>query len=181
MKSYNFILFIVLALFFSFQEILASDEEANPAECVKMCNQATMYLQNAFSKSQADGEAALEYMGKKEDNRFVWKNSYVFVICFECDPVTARAHPIKPSLVGTDQSAMKDKKGKLFFLEFCQIAKTTGSGWVEYYWPRVGEAAPSRKVTYINRVPGTKYAVGAGVYNTKLSSEQLEYLLKNYD
>ena len=124
MKHYYSVVFMALVLVLGFGTGMVSGEEkANPAECVKMCNQASEYLQNAYTVSKAQGDAALEKMRKKEGNRFVWKNSYVFVICCECNPKTAVAHPIKPNLVGVDQTETKDKKGKLFFIQDMGIAK----------------------------------------------------------
>jgi signal transduction histidine kinase len=73
---------------------------------------------------------------------------------------------------------MKDKKDNLFFLQFCDVAKEPKGGWVEYWWPKVGEEKASRKITYILSVPGTKYQVGAGVYDDGLSSESLKALIK---
>ncbi len=180
MKHNNHILCCLILIFVIGTNLASGAEKANPAECIKMCNHAADYLQNAYTVGKTQGDAALAKMRIKEENRFVWKNSYVFVICCECEPKTAVAHPIKPKLVGMDQSVLKDKKGKLFFLEFCKIAETTGEGWVEYFWPKVGEEEASRKVTFVKKVPDTDLIVGAGVYNNGLSSKSLEFLLKKY-
>ncbi|MCB2189138.1 MAG: cache domain-containing protein [Deltaproteobacteria bacterium] len=75
------------------------------------------------------------------------------------------AHP-KASLVGKNFLALKDVKGNMFCAEFQAIATgQPGHGWVEYWWPKLGEKSPSQKVTYIIRVPGQDLLVGVGEYD----------------
>ena len=80
------------------------------------------------------------------------------------DKVQMVAHPYKPKLVGRDLSMFKDTNGKQFFNEFVKVAKEKGSGWVDYMWPKPGQEAPAAKSSYILRVEGTPYFVGAGIY-----------------
>jgi signal transduction histidine kinase len=82
------------------------------------------------------------------------------------DSETARvlAHPAVPKLVGKEQSGLKDSNGKMFFLEFLNVAKEKGEGWVDYTWPKPGEKTPSPKTTYVYKVPGMNVVIGAGVY-----------------
>ena len=74
------------------------------------------------------------------------------------------AHPIKPALVGKNLAKMKDVKGKFFFVEFMNIAKNPGQGWVEYWWPKPGEKKASPKDTYVARVPGQAIWFACGYY-----------------
>lgn len=76
------------------------------------------------------------------------------------------AHPMSPALVGRNMLDHTDKadKGKYLFKEFVAVAKTKGEGWVDYMWPKPGEQAPSKKISYIYRVPGKDLLVGAGIY-----------------
>jgi signal transduction histidine kinase len=48
--------------------------------------------------------------------------------------------------------------------EMVDLAKDKGEGWVEYMFPKPGEEAPSKKISYIYRVPGQNLLVGAGIY-----------------
>lgn len=62
---------------------------------------------------------------------------------------------------------MKDAKGKAFIREFIETAKTKGSGWVDYMWPKPGEDKPSKKISYIKKAKmpdGEMVIVGAGMY-----------------
>lgn len=110
-------------------------------------------------------DAAIAEINKK-DGKFVWKDSYVFMMDLDGKML---AHPLSPALVGKNLIDMKDKavppeKGKFLFKEFIEVAKGKGSGWVEYMWTNPGDPAPRKKVTYTYRVPGQNVYVGAGVY-----------------
>ncbi len=102
----------------------------------------------------------------KKDGKFVWKDSYVFLMDLDGKML---AHPMSPALVGKNLLDMKDKavppdKGKLLFKEFVEVAKGKGAGWVYYMWANPGDPKPRKKVTYAYRVPGKNVYVGAGVY-----------------
>jgi len=110
-------------------------------------------------------DAAIAEINKK-DGKFVWKDSYVFMMDLDGKML---AHPLSPALVGKNLLDMKDKavppeKGKFLFKEFIEVAKGKGSGWVEYMWTNPGDPKPRKKVTYTYRVPGQNVYVGAGVY-----------------
>lgn len=87
---------------------------------------------------------------------------YIFVGKLDTPMLTV--HPIKPALEGKDLTKMKDVKGKYFFVEFMNTAKTKGSGWVEYYWPKPGEKTASPKDTFIMRVPDNELWFACGYY-----------------
>ena len=84
-------------------------------------------------------EAALQKIGDP-NGPFVWKDTYVF--CISADNGYVTAHPIKPKLVGKDLTGIKDINGKMFFLEFLNIAREKGEGWVSYMWPKPEEKEP---------------------------------------
>ena len=93
---------------------------------------------------------------------YVWKDTYIFAITTTNGTVVA--NPINPKHVGKSLMAVKDVGGKLFFVEFINVAKNEGSGWVDYQWPKPGEKKPSRKDTFVMKVPGQDAFFGAGVY-----------------
>lgn len=51
-------------------------------------------------------------------------------------------HPIKPDLSGKDLSGLKDPAGKHLFVEFVNVVKKNGSGFVGYKWPKPGKDTP---------------------------------------
>jgi signal transduction histidine kinase len=99
----------------------------------------------------------------KKDGKFVWKDTYVFLMDLDGKML---AHPMSPALIGKNVLDMKDKgePGKLLFKEFVAVAKGKGEGWVDYMWINPGDPKPRKKVTYIYRVPGKDLFVGAGIY-----------------
>lgn len=101
---------------------------------------------------------------KKKGGPWYKEKTYVFV-----DDVNgiALVNPPSPEIEGKNVIDMKDAKGKVFVREFIQTAQSNGSGWVEYWWPKPGEAKPSRKMSYIRKAVmpnGEMVIVGAGIY-----------------
>src|SRR3989337_3146502 len=96
----------------------------------------------------------------KKDGKFVWKDTYVFLMDLEGKML---AHPMSPALIGKNLLDMKDKgePGKLLFKEFIEVAKGKGEGWVDYMWINPGDPTTRKKVTYIYRVPWKDRFVGA--------------------
>ena len=108
---------------------------------------------------------------------WVWKDTYIFVL--NCDKLTQAAHPLRPDLVGTEISSIKDPKGKAIFpdpKEVCEAARKPSGTWVEYSWAKPGEKEGSRKVSYLLSAKGTPYVVAAGVYDDKASIAELSKL-----
>jgi len=77
-------------------------------------------------------EASFKELQNK-DGKFVWKDTYVFVMDFYGTHLT---HPLRPELVGKNVMGFKDSNGKLVVKEFIEVAKTKGEGWVEYMYPK---------------------------------------------
>jgi cytochrome c len=87
---------------------------------------------------------------------------YVFASDFKGNIV---GHPAQQDLRGQDQWELQDAKGKFLTQEFLKVAQSKeGFGWVEYDWIRVNETTPTKKRTYIKRVPGEDIFLGSGYY-----------------
>jgi cytochrome c len=155
-----------------------AEGEATPEEVIAKVKEAAAYLAK-------EGESGLQTF-RSMDSPFVWKDSYVFV--YNCEAGLGDvAHPVpatKPSKI----SENKDATGKVIGPEFCKAAERPGGGWLEYPWwkPVRTEGAKefgypkdiSRKVTYMLKVKGQPYEVGAGVYSDTLSVDDLNAQLK---
>jgi len=140
-----------------------AEEKATPQEVIQKVQEAAQFLSTA-------GEAGLsEFMDR--NGRWVWKDTYVFVL--RCDQMTVVAHPINPKLVGKNHAGVKDIKGNYFMVQYCDAAKKPQGSWVELWYPKVGERQPSRKLNYVLQVPNTPYQVGAGIYDDTISLEEL--------
>lgn len=158
MKKLLIVTFIVMFGLCLAGNAIAADA-ATKDECVAKCKEAAEMITK-------DGlDAAVAEIGKK-DGKFVWKDTYVFLMNLDGKML---AHPVKPALTEkpnlldvTDKNAEAPKK---IFAEFVNAAKSDkGEGWVDYMWPKPGEEAPAQKDTYIYRVPGKDLFVGAGIY-----------------
>jgi len=73
----------------------------------------------------------------------------------------------KPEWYGTDGLVdYADPTGKKLFVEFVNVAKTEGEGFVEYHWTKPGheDEKPVPKISYVKSVPEWGWVVGSGVY-----------------
>lgn len=108
------------------------------------------------------GDQALPAFKDPED-RFLYRD--VYVIVYSEDGVKL-VDASDPATEGQNRLGLKDANGKLLVREMIELAKTKGSGWVRYHWPKPGETKPALKMTYVKRVvSGPKaYVVCAGLY-----------------
>ncbi|MFS2003378.1 cache domain-containing protein [Duganella sp. CT11-25] len=67
-----------------------------------------------------------------------------------------------PRTVGKDMIEMKDMDGKYFNKEMLEIAKTKGSGWLEYKWVNPKTKNIQDKKSYVERQED--FIVGSGFY-----------------
>jgi cytochrome c len=100
---------------------------------------------------------------RKKDSPWFKGHTYIFVLDMKGVDVF---HPVHPDLEGKSIINIKDANGKAFIQEMIEIAKTKGSGWEEYMWPKPGETEPSKKMTYIKKVTtgNDTFIVCAGYY-----------------
>jgi methyl-accepting chemotaxis protein len=80
-------------------------------------------------------------------------------------------HPTQPKLNGTDLSQIKDPNGKFLFVEFARTVRSSGSGFVEYEWPKPGADKPQPKLSYVVGFEPWNWVIGTGVYVDDLRSE----------
>ncbi|OHV81058.1 methyl-accepting chemotaxis protein [Rhizobium sp. LCM 4573] len=73
-------------------------------------------------------------------------------------------HPIKPEMNGGDLSDDKDPNGKFLFVEFVNVVKAQGKGFVDYYWPKPGAEEPVEKFSHVAGFEPWGWIVGTGVY-----------------
>jgi methyl-accepting chemotaxis protein len=80
-------------------------------------------------------------------------------------------HPTKPELDGKDLSDNKDPNGKKLFVEMVAACKEKGDGFVDYEWPKPGEAKPVPKVSYVKLYQPWGWVVGSGIYVGEVAAE----------
>ena len=83
-------------------------------------------------------------------------------------------HPAKPELNGQDLTDNKDPAGKQIFVEFVNIVKKHGSGFIEYQWPKPGKDAPQPKLSFVAGFEPWGWVIGTGVYIDDLEAQLWE-------
>ena len=90
-----------------------------------------------------------------EENEYFWINDLSAKVLM---------HPIKPELDGKDASEIKDPNGKRIFVEFANVAKKEGAGFVYYLWPKPGFSDPVDKLSYVKGFVAWGWVIGSGIY-----------------
>ena len=126
-------------------------------------------VKEAAADVKAHADVALTEYDKK-DGKWAWKDTYVWVL--DCAKGVVKAHP-NEKVKGMKLTDLKDKAtDKEIGTALCDAAKKTNGGWVEYMWTKPGSEGNHRKVAYV--LAAGNYAVSAGVYDDKLTAQQLE-------
>lgn len=129
----------------------------------KEAKQIVALVDSAAAFIEAKGKDAFPEF-KKKDSKWHKGETYVFVDDFNG---IVLVNPPSPEIEGKNLIDMRDAKGKALVREFITVAKTKGSGWVDYWWPKPGENKPSKKMSYIKKAKmpnGEMVVVGAGIY-----------------
>jgi signal transduction histidine kinase len=138
--------------------VTAFADKATKEEVIAKVKEAAEMITN---KGQ---DAAFKEINNKE-GKFVWKDTYVFVVDFEGN-ILARA--FQQQGIGKNWMHWQDKSNppRQPIKEIVDLAKKKGEGWVDYMYPKPGGDynVPSKKISYIYRVPGQNFLVGAGIY-----------------
>ena len=94
-----------------------------------------------------------------------WRSGPIYLVVVDLTGKTL-VNAAFPKFEGTDANLVKDATGKHFVTAFIDKVKASGSGWVDYMWPKPGETQPSRKWSYVKAVTvdGVPALVGAGFY-----------------
>ncbi len=121
------------------------------------------YISNVTEAIQKEAMKTISLMrfGKNGDDYF-WIN--------DLKP-TMIMHPTKPELDGKDLSQNKDPNGKFLFNEFVKVAKESGSGFVDYMWPKPKKDAPQPKISYVSLFSEWDWIIGTGVYIDDIDDE----------
>ena len=119
-------------------------------------------VEGALHEIEKNGEAAFQ-MFRDPTGPFLAKDAYIFVM--KMDGLML-VHPAFPNLEGKNLLDVKDTQGKPLIRDIIKVAETSGSGWVDYMWPKPGESVSTQKSTYVStaRLGDETVIVGCGVY-----------------
>jgi signal transduction histidine kinase len=143
-------------------------------------------VKDAAGQIEANGEAAFKLFHDPK-GPFIVKDAYIFVF----NPSgTDLVNPGFPSLEGRNLLDLKDTQGKQLIREMFKVVQTSGSGWVDYMWPKPGESVSTQKSAYVSKAKmGDQWVlVGCGVYladapkttgGTKITAPELMALVRD--
>jgi len=140
----------LLILLFAALGFAYAGERGTPEEAKMMVERAIAYL-NEHGKDQTLAEF------NKSDGMFTKGDIYVFAYNMEGAIV---GHP-NPKLIGVNLLDKPDSSGKLFRKEINELAKTKGSGWVDYAYLNPVSKQEEPKTTYIQKVDDLIICSGA--------------------
>ncbi len=116
-------------------------EKGTSKEAKKMVEEAVAYM-----KANGKEKALQEF--NKSGGKFVKGEMYVFA--YDMNGVMM-AHPVNPKLIGKNLLNEPDSKGKLFRKDIVELAKTKGSGLVDYTYLNPVTKKEESKTTYIQK------------------------------
>ncbi|MGO9019356.1 MAG: cache domain-containing protein [Syntrophobacteraceae bacterium] len=152
-----------------------SEEACEASAATKATPQMIMdKVEKAAALLEKEGKAAFpKFRGK--DSEFIFAGTYMVI---QDSSGRVLMHPVKYKLEGQNAIDLKDSNGKLFFIAINEVAKTKGSGWVDYMWPKPGEKTPSLKVSYVKLVKadGEDLVVVCGIWD--VPAEEVQKLVK---
>lgn len=131
-----------------------------PAQDPKARAQTLVKEAVAFAKK--NGKEALTKETNQGQGRFHVKGGdelYIFI--YDTQGV-CQAIGFQSQMVGVNRWGLKDPDGKFFLQEMITIAKTKGSGWVDYKYPNPKSGKIEAKASYVEFLDG--WVVGCGVY-----------------
>ncbi len=160
------VVLFIASSFWYYYSTQKNRQTATPMEIVMKVRQAAMILSQ-------QGKGALATL-RDSNSTFTWKDSYVFVL--NCNANLVMANPAFPNREGSDILQYTDQQGKRYGLDLCEAASNKGT-WVEYNWPTPNGKAPQLKTSYLISVPGQPYQVGAGMYNSTYTLEELNEMI----
>jgi len=113
----------------------------------------TMGTPDEAKAMSLNARAAVNELGQEKafaafaDPNGAYRDRDLYVFCIDMEGVLL-SQPIKPELVGKNMYNF-NKYGDLLFQDMVALAKSSGSGWVDYRWPHPATNEIRPKTSYI--------------------------------
>jgi cytochrome c len=122
--------------------------------------EAVAMVKKAVAMVKSDGkEKTFAAISDPTNTNFHDRDLYIYVYDFNG---VALAHGNNPKMVGKSLIGLKDNEGKLMIKEMIEVAKTKGSGTVDFKWPNPVTKTVESKAGYVERVDD--FLIGSGAY-----------------
>ena len=137
----------------------ASSQSGPPAS--ERSKQVEALVTKAAALVDSKGKRAFVEFAMR-DSEWFGGDTYLFAYDMNANVLL---NPAFPKREGTNVAGQKDAKGKPFHDEIIRTAQT-GSGWVDYMFPKPGQTEPSQKWTFVKKVTidGVPGLIGSGFY-----------------
>jgi signal transduction histidine kinase len=152
MRAYLFKFILAVLVMSAGFSATAADQQASKEEAVALVKKAVGYV-----RKNGKDKALAEF--SRPQGQFVDRELYVAAL--DLNGVML-AHGANPKLIGKTLLDIKDVNGKAFVREQIELAKTQGSGWVEFEWVNPVSQKMEHRYTYLERIDD--YFVLSGVY-----------------
>ncbi len=155
------ILIMAAACLISEKQMIMNERQNNVSRNVEVAHGFVVYFHREVSQGKMTDEegkqrALQAIKGLRYDgSEYFWVNDF--------QPRMVM-HPMKPDLDGNDLTNYKDPTGKQLFVEFVNVVKTGGAGFVFYLWPKPNSANPVQKVSFVKGFAPWGWIIGSGVY-----------------
>jgi cytochrome c len=120
-------------------------------------DEAKTMVENAIAFMKANGKDKALAEINNQKGKFVKGEVYVTVLDLTA---TMLAHPYNPKLVGKNLLEVPDPDGKLFRKDIVEMAKTKGSGWVDFKYKNPTNNKVESKTTFIKKVDDMIFICG---------------------
>ncbi|MFI5090662.1 MAG: cache domain-containing protein [Terriglobales bacterium] len=134
--------------------VARAQERGTPAEAKQMVEDALAHIKQVGT-SQAFEDFSTP--GGK------WHKKDIYLFCYDLQGTCTCQGANRP-MIGKNLLDFKSAAGQPFVRNIVDIAKTKGSGWIEYQWPHPQTNKMEAKRAYIAKIPGYDGLVGAGAY-----------------
>lgn len=132
----------------------AAQERATKEEAKALSETAAAHIKKVgFDQAKKDFAA--------DKAKWMPKDLYPFIV----DGSGFMRFHLSEKMIDKNVNELKDASGKEFVKEMLSIAKSPkGNGWVDYEWTHPATKKIEDKTSFVQRVQGTDYLVGVGVY-----------------
>lgn len=119
--------------------------------------EAKVLLKKAIAFYKTNGQEKALAAFNDRPGQFVDQELYIFAL-----DINGRilAHGTKPEWIGKNMTGIRDAHEKNFIREIVTVAKTTGTGNVQYRWENPRTLAVEQKSSYVENVNGVILGCG---------------------